>query len=612
MKLRKYWSKGGGRILDRTRKVTLGIFEKVSIVFILAGLLPLLLISSIFLERFEKNVNDIVLTDADIVLKSANSYVNDILSDWEVSTEQIYTKKIEDGIYLNDVLTGEYDAEKKRQNINRFLKDFEAVDGLKSVRFLENDGSFYYYVTGSVGKVVDASEMNRWKENELEHHTMSRNMILTDVHEDTYFSNMNDQVVTVKRNVFDVSGIKTIDTWLGCIYIDISEDAIAQRLTDLDLGGRSGFYIIDKNGAQIYKSENQDTIPLEVRETLAGSKEILTSEGDYYYLSRENQNGGWSGVIRIHKGDVLDKLQETERGMLLMLGISSLALILIYFLFSKRLSVPVYQLKKGMEQIQEGNLDVRVEVKSQDEIGLLADGLNQMASQLSEYIGRVYVAEIRQREAELALLKSQIKPHYLYNTLDIIRMTALASQDEQAAGMIESLTRQLRYLMGSEDMVMLEQELNNIADYFSLIRIRYEKGMELKISVSDKLKKAHLIKLVLQPIVENAVKYGLKPKKGEGKLWISARRCENILEITIMDDGVGMPTKTLLKIQKRMEGRGEAPPESGKGGVGLLNVQERIQNKYGEMYGLELQSVPGTGTIVRIRIPYIEGGAEDV
>lgn len=593
--------------MKKNSNLVFGIFAKLSIAFIAVGLVPLLAVSVFFLEQFADNAKQIVLGDADIVLRSAGSYVDAMLEDWEESTRQLYLKPAEPGISLADLLLDETMPEQqRRQYIRKFLVGMDSVRGLKSVRFLDQNGNLYYF-SASVGKILNADKIQEWVREEMENRDLSHDMMLEAVHEDLYFSNINDQVITVKRNLFDVSSLKTVDDLLGTLYLDISVDAVGQQLNGIELGSRSGFYIIDRDGAEIYRSRGQASVPEEVRRMLAAQGEGMQEDSQYYYSCRDNVSGGWMSVLRIHRGDIQKNIDRTRQYILTLLGASTVGLVFLYLLFSRRISRPIYRLKEGMEKIQKGDLDTRVRIESRDEVGVLAEGLNQMAAQLGIYIDRVYRAEIRQREAELNALKSQIKPHYLYNTLEVIRMTALGNEDQQAAEMIESLANQFRYLMGQEgDMVPLERELDNIRNYFMIVRIRFENRIGLKISIPEELLQEPVLKLILQPVVENAVKHGLRPKSGNGNVWITASSGKDRIELTVMDDGVGMNQTTLKDLQEKLEdssfrqtGREE------KGGVGLCNVGDRIRNKYGKEYGISVESTPGTGTIVILRLPVL-------
>lgn len=593
--------------MEKRKGLNWGIFVKLSVSFILIGLLPLLIISMVFFKTFGVNVRNIVLNDAEVMLQSASNYVDTMLEEWEDSTEQLYTRSVEPGIYLSDILSNsEIPKQQKNQYIRQFLSKWESVNGLKSVRFLDTEGNLTYF-SQSVGKVVNQKHMEEWRVKETETRRVKQDMKVEEVHKDIYFSNRNDMVITVQRNLFNVTSLKTIDEVLGTVYLDIGEEAISQQLKKVEIGNRSGFYIIDTSGNQIYKEKGQKSLTENVREKMLDNTEKVQEEGDYYYLCNKNVNGEWISIVRIHKGDMQKNINKTRQYIIMLLGASSVVLMTLYFIFSRKISAPISSLKSGMEQIQKGNLDTRVQINSKDEVGALADGLNQMASELSKYINRVYGAEIKQKEAELKALKSQIKPHYLYNTLDIIRMTAVANEDLQTAKMIENLARQLRYLMGEErEMVPLVKELDNVRDYFSLLAIRSENHMDLTISISEELSKEPVLKLILQPIVENSIKHGLKPKNGDGNVWISAVKTENMLEISIMDNGIGMDEKLLNQMKEQLKLKEQKAEVDSRRGVGIRNVQERIQNRYGMEYGLEIESTQEVGTIIVIRIPVQE------
>ncbi|MDO5292716.1 MAG: sensor histidine kinase [bacterium] len=582
-----------------------GIFTKLAVLYIGVGLLPLMFIARFFFQEFSENTKNILLNDAATILQSAGGYVDTMLTEWENETVSLYSLQVEEGQYLDDILLDKkMSQEEKNSTIRRYLSKFSQITGLKSIRFLEADGTLHC-VSEVVGKIINQENMKHWITKETRKGREERQITLSPIHHDSYFLNINDDVITVRRNLYDVSSSTTIDHYLGSIYLDISKDVISHQLYEIKLGSKSGLYIIDQDGEQIYKNENQSELSAEIKKDILYN--VNTGENQYiedkdsYYLYQKNSQGGWVSLIRIHKDDIIENMNTTEKYVMTVLFVSMVILLSIYLFFSDQLSVSIRTLKMGMERIQKGELDTRVEITRKDEIGVLAEGLNQMASQLSTYIERVYGAEIKQREAELNALRSQINPHYLYNTLDIIRMTAVTNDDRQTAEMIESLARQLRYLMGKEaDLVPLERELENISDYFTVVRTRYEGRIELKMTIPDKLKQVQILKLVLQPIVENAVKHGLKEKAGRGTVWISAKHLDNMLELMVMDDGVGMSEETLLRLNNGLTK-----------GVGISNVRDRIEKNYGPNYGMEIHSTLGEGTIVILHIPYSEKGSQD-
>lgn len=234
--------------------------------------------------------------------------------------------------------------------------------------------------------------------------------------------------------------------------------------------------------------------------------------------------------------------------------------------------------------------------------------MNNMTEKLQGHIKKVYIAEIRQREAEIEALKTQIQPHYLYNTLDVIRMIAITNDDKETAEMIDGLSGQLKYLMGSaRDMVALKDEIESVRNYFKIIHIRYENRFSLEIDMEDKLLDLKVPQLILQPVVENAVKYGLRPKEGEGVVAIRGKIENGQLEISVMDNGVGMTPQRLSYVRELLGSEETVNhPKSKRASIGLKNVYDRIKLIFGEEYHIEISSFLDIGTIVKYKLPVVK------
>ncbi|UUZ97408.1 histidine kinase [Paenibacillus sp. P25] len=194
--------------------------------------------------------------------------------------------------------------------------------------------------------------------------------------------------------------------------------------------------------------------------------------------------------------------------------------------FSRRFSRPIRDIMKGMTKVESGKLDISIPVSSEDELGQLAHGFNRMTSRLNRFINEAYVAEIGRKQAELNALKGQIRPHYLYNTLEVIRMSAVANDDMPVADMIHALSNQLKYVLDyGRDVVTVREELEHVEDYFHLIRSRFRDRIELETVVDPDISLDWgLMKLSVQPLIENAVQHGLKPRGNRGKIRLSLER----------------------------------------------------------------------------------------
>ena len=273
----------------------------------------------------------------------------------------------------------------------------------------------------------------------------------------------------------------------------------------------------------------------------------------------------------------------------------------------------MHEMMRQMSMVETGYFDIELPIRSKDEIGVLSERFNQMSRALKTYINQSYVAQIKQNEAELTALKSQIYPHFLYNTLEIIRMTALEEEgSEKVPEMIEALSRQIHYLIGPmQDIVPLEKEIDIVGKYVYLLNCRIGNRLQMMVNAQAGLA-VQVPKLILQPIVENAYMHGIKPQKGKGSIMIETSVSGERFEISVMDNGIGMDEEALAKIMQLFES--DEPGiknEYNWQSIGLKNVHDRIRFLYGEAYGIRITSTPGVGTMVRILFPLREITKED-
>lgn len=381
-------------------------------------------------------------------------------------------------------------------------------------------------------------------------------------------------------------------------------------VNETELRGESEMYIVDrKEKVYVYHQDsgkiNQQLGELEAYLPEMDQKYQYILADGMYYIYNDIEGTDWMVIHKIPRYNLENSYQEIRNNTILIICISVILLLFLYYFYSKKTNKPILQLKTAMEKVQNGELDTRVEVYSNDEIGFLAKGMNQMTKNLQEHIKRVYIAEIRQREAEIKTLKTQIQPHYLYNTLDVIRMTAVMNDDYQTAGLLDGLSGQLKYLIGgAREIVTLRDEIENVENYFKIVRVRYENRFGLDINVNEEFLDLRVPQLILQPVVENSVKYGLRPKEESGIIAINVQVEGERLLISVMDNGLGMSQQKLREVQELLENKETVKhARSKKASIGLKNAHDRIKLILGEEYGMEIISYEGMGTIVKFSLP---------
>lgn len=227
-----------------------------------------------------------------------------------------------------------------------------------------------------------------------------------------------------------------------------------------------------------------------------------------------------------------------------------------------------------------------------------------MVKEINNLINLVQIEEKNKRIAEMNVLQAQIKPHFMYNTLDTIRWMAEDHNEEDIVEIIEAFTNLLRIsLSKGKEIISVKEELSHVQSYLVIQKIRYEDKLNYEIQFDEEILNYKLIKLILQPLVENAIYHGIKEKRGNGKILITGKIENNLLCFTVVDNGKGMDKKTLDKINRMLKNNNGKKNEIG---YGIFNVNERIKIIYGDEYGLTYKSIYGEGTIVELRHPIIE------
>lgn len=601
----------------------ISLFTKSVAALILIGVLPLVLMGVSIYNTYLSFLKETILSNMYRTTLSIGKSIEEIYDEMEETTKYLYTEQVEDYGYLYEILEDESISESKRNAlISDVLKDVLYMNQyIEHVFFLLPDGR-QYSVMRPPEAMIDTQNLQKWYADTFQ--TDNRKMQMIPVHLSDYYVGAKGKNFTAARNIMNTRTIQLADNEiLGTLYIDISSDFLDGIFNETRLEDGSKIYIVDKaKGEFAYNPyEDDEENQVEWKKYIPS----MTSEYQYigtrenYYIYSEVPNTNWMIVEKIPTYNLENSYQRIRNITLTVIGFSVLLLSFIYYFYSKKTNQPIKNLKEAMERIQKGDLDTRVSVVSNDEIGFLAKGLNKMTQELQGHIQKVYIAEIRQREAEIEALKTQIEPHYLYNTLDVIRMTAITKDDMETAEMIDGLSGQLKYLIGGvRDMVTLQGELDSVRNYFKIIKIRYESRFTLEVDVPEELLDFEVPQLILQPVVENAVKYGLRPKDGEGVVAIQGAKEEECLIITVMDNGVGMSEERMDYVQQLLNSPETVKhAKSKRASIGLKNVYDRIKLIFGDQYHMEISSYEGIGTIVKYRLPIIarknrEAGGEDV
>jgi two-component system sensor histidine kinase YesM len=289
------------------------------------------------------------------------------------------------------------------------------------------------------------------------------------------------------------------------------------------------------------------------------------------------------------------------RLVLIMVGICFLVSLWLSFTVSRPVSFLIRQIRK----ISNGSFDVDFTIDAQNEITDLAQGLMQMEVRIAELIEKVTRVESQKRNSELVAIQAQINPHFLYNTLGSARQLVEMGDMGRAETMLDALILFFRTgLSQGRPIVSLSEELSHVSSYLEIQKMRYKDDFRYEIQVEKGAEQGSMVKLSIQPLVENSIYHGLKGRNAEGLILISAVRQEKDLIVRVFDNGYGIPSGHLEKLQQEIcwDYNGDGTGESN---FGLRNINQRIFLCYGTGYGLEIESVEGEFTQVTLRLPFV-------
>ncbi|WP_248924477.1 sensor histidine kinase [Paenibacillus hamazuiensis] len=402
---------------------------------------------------------------------------------------------------------------------------------------------------------------------------------------------------------------------IGFIIIDM-DDSIVKKFCDEVTIGRNGFFfVVDKDGNPIFspsQTGGRSGLPKkeDLKELLNGSATELidSSEGKPKFIfASASLSTGWKIIGYVPLQEIVEEANSIRQLIIISVGLCIAFALILHFFVSSRLIRPVHVLKNKMQLAASGFLEAKVTPAGTDEIAELGNSFNIMLGKIRTLLDQIIKEQQEIKKAEQRALQAQINPHFLYNTLDSILWMAEAGKKDQVVQLVMSLSRLFRIsLSKGKDWITVAKELEHLQSYLTIQRMRYRDILEYEIDVDESLHSYPILKMTLQPIVENAIYHGIKNKRGKGLIRIRAfAEDDKHIVFVVEDNGIGMPPERLEKVRSDLS-EAQPPEETGNevsGGFGLHNVQQRIRLYYGEACKVQLDSEPNEGTVVTIRLP---------
>ncbi len=430
---------------------------------------------------------------------------------------------------------------------------------------------------------------------------------------DTYTGAASNRVVSLYREI-----LGTGQKHLGILEVNMLQEVFFNDLYTNPAEEHSALFLLQKGENEIAYYDSNRNFYIKRREVLKDiisgiKKETLSGQGNFHlrigksnfvviyrYLRKLD-----SFIYQIYSTEgITVQLDYVRNNIIIAVTISIIVLFFVtYFsaaILLKKLNRVVYSMRK----VQAGNLDVSIPVKGNDEVDEAAIHFNHMVHRIKDLISELVAKKLAVKDAELKALQSQINSHFINNVLESIRMLAEIEKKREIADAIASLGQLMRYSMSwKRKNVYLEEEISLVNNYIVLMNIVADMKIELKISINSELLAYRIPKMSIQPLVENAVNHGLEPKGTEGQINISAFTEKGRVVIEITDDGVGIDEKELNRLrQVLLNGEDDEPESKQSHGIGLLNVQKRINLFCGDSYGIKIDSIKNEFTKVSLHL----------
>jgi two-component system sensor histidine kinase YesM len=541
----------------------------------------------------------------DQVIRNINYFVQEMES---ISSFANYNGSIQS--FLKSTSTfGDDDLETTIQNVKTLDNIVSLRSDIVSVLILGKNGRIIgNNQTAAINPQYDFARQ-LWYREALANPGQS---VIVRSHKQNYFLDSSKIVISLCRAITNYDDTDP----MGVMLIDLNLKALEDICRDVQLGEDGYIFIVDPQGNMIFHPDYsymyRSVDDMYIRNIFKPDDilipEVLSQPSGSFIkeVNRENMQvtfkqipaTGWVIVAVTPYSEIIADIVNIRDTILLIGAICLLMTFFFSLLISSAITRPIRRLEKRMEAAEQGHLDVVAENYPTDEVGLLSMKLDSMLTKIKGLMHDVVIEQEAKRKSEMKALQAQINPHFLYNTLDSIVWMAETNNSEVVV-MTEALARLFRITLSrGEDQITLEQELEHVRNYLIIQSLRYTNKFDYQIDAEESLLPVKVLKLILQPLVENAIYHGIKNQRQKGHIHISAQTMDGRLLILVQDDGIGMsPDKAATLLSAPSEGKNRPS------GIGVRNVHDRIQLYYGPEYGLHFESAPNQGTTVKIWLP---------
>lgn len=545
--------------------------HKLTILLVISSLVPMTMLALYSHNSMSRLVRHNEVEDTSSILEQTRESID--------SQIEVYTGLINYLTYSPDI--EEVINEKNMDNYVAYAKYTQIVDPLLTVPKSYHDAINQIQIFADSIKVrheytlVPMDEIGQeWWSSQLNDEVQVQWLVNTEKPE-----------IAAVRNIYDGRN----RTAVLCITLDYNK--IFKPLKNI-ISEESGTMVLDQNQNIVYRDENiQDNDLADLRES---DKILEQIRKEYVAVNSTSQNTGWKFYLYKTKKSVEKSVYQMLLAEIPLIAGCVLIIFILGMAFSRLFTRKIEMLTENMDQVNHGSREVTVTSDAEDEVGVLIRSFRRMMGEIDRLISEVYENKIAPKEFELKALTAQINPHFLYNSLSIINWMAIKSGQKEISKVTLDLSTFYRTALSKgEDMVTVENCIRNIEAYLSIQLVMHDNDFTVEWKIDSQVKAEKVPKLILQPVVENALEHGLDVKE-EG---------DKILQLSFLDAGDAV----LLRVEDNGMGMEQSVAESlvtyQAEGYGLKNVNDRICLLYGEEYKIRITSSVGKGTVVEMRIP---------
>lgn len=336
-----------------------------------------------------------------------------------------------------------------------------------------------------------------------------------------------------------------------------------------------------------------------------GQYSYTFDENDYFINFQEVSRLGVYVVSVVPTIETKELFNTSMRNYIIIILITFLLLLMLAYYFGYFLTKKIKKLSSAFKLFQNGKFGTRIKVNGSDELDKLSSDFNKMAFNIQDLINKVYKAEIAQKNSELSALQAQIKPHFIYNTLESLKMTAELHDEEEISDGLTALGNLIRQnIHTGNHLIKVDCELENLIDYIKIQNLIRNNTIKVEFDIQDEIHPAAILNLVLQPIVENCILHGFRKSQDYLEISIRGEKADDSIIFKIQDNGKGIETNELEKLNNKLESSVNDMSDSSSKGIGLINVQRRIKLYFGTGYGINIKSIYDESTTIIIKIPF--------